>query len=649
MSSVYRLGEWIVRPQRACIERGGEVVHLQPKPLAVLECLCEARGEVVTRADLFDQVWPGGVVSDATLTQCVVELRRVFGDDPRNPSVIRTIPKVGFCLVPPVEALPQEPEPSGESEGDARGSPGNRAVLWLSALAVVVMLISAWWFRSDGEAEPVSAAAPEPRAPPSIAVLPFTNLSDEPGNEYFAAGLSEELQILLSQIPRLKVSARTSSVAVREQDLTVIEIGEALNVEHVLEGSVRKSGDRVRIAVQLIEAQSGYELWSERFDRTLDDLFSVQDDVAAAVVESLRVNLVALPPEPRETRPEAYTLYLEALFFLNKATTEGRTMALDKLEQVLALDPAYAPALERLATVYLVQANTGERPFDEGFELGRIAAQQALNLEPALTSAEGLLAYIESYYDWNWVGAGTRIERMLSMPVQDANSYNTAAYYATMVGQFDRSLGLREKAIRLDPLVPLFRVLQIFSLMTVARLGEARETADGLIETHPELDETHWFQAKIRLLAGDVEGALGLLERYPLEIGRYKSLLAVVLHESGRVADARSVIEGMRASGIDEVSDGGQHYYRAQYHAWTGDADLAFEHLDRALAVKYRVLAYILGEPLFYPLHDDPRWRELLDRIGLLPFWQAERSSYRESVDTLLARRGESDSRRPGP
>ena len=255
MNSGYRLDDWVIRPQHACIERGGEVIHLKPKPMAVLECLCRAGGEVVTRDALFDSVWPGGVVSDATLTQCIVELRRAFGDSAQSPRVIKTIPKVGFCLIPPIKQLEAETRiPTDRNKPDKQWT-SKRPGLMGAALVFLVLAVGGWWIQRD-----VADSVPKPAVrisdmAPSIAVLPFVNMSEDPGNEYFSDGLSEELQILLAKIPELKVSARTSSFAFRNKDVTIAEIASALNVAHVLEGSVRKSGNRIRISVQLIEAR----------------------------------------------------------------------------------------------------------------------------------------------------------------------------------------------------------------------------------------------------------------------------------------------------------------------------------------------------------------------------------------------------------
>lgn len=621
MKTGYSLGEWVVRPQHASIERGDEVVHLKPKPMAVLECLRQAGGEVVTRDQLFERVWPGGVVSDATLTQCIVELRRAFGDSAQNPQVIKTIPKVGFCLIPPVEELAEE-TPQQEDPGQPRGHwLANKSSAFGAALIIALVAFSAWWYQHDDAVSVPGSAVPDGEITPSIAVLPFVNMSDEPGNEYFADGLSEELQSLLAKIPQLKVSARTSSFAFRNKELTVAEIAGALNVDHLLEGSVRKTGDRIRISVQLIEAKSGFELWSESYDRTLDDIFAVQDDVSAAVVESLRIRLVKQPTPLRETNSEAYSLYLQALFFINKETREGRARALEKLQQALALDPGYAPAVERLATVYVMQSNAGERPFEAGYELARSTALSALDIDPGLATPWGTLTYIEAYYDWDWQAAGRSVEQMLERGPGNALTRRSAAMYYGILGQFEHALELKNQAIQLNPITADFREQKVFSLLALMRLEEAEQAVTEILEAHPDLHSAHRLHAKTLLLSGDAQQALQILESLPGAYHHDKSLRAMALYSIGRVPESQAVIDAMLTANGGVSYTGGISFHSALYYAWIGERDLAFTHLEQAFEAAYRPMAYILGEPLLYPLHDDPRWLSLVERLGLLPYW----------------------------
>lgn len=619
MSTDYRVGDWVVRPQHGSVERGDEVVRVKPKSMAVLVRLAQAGNAVLTRDELFESVWPGQVVSDATLTQCIVELRRAFGDSAQDPQVIQTIPKVGFCLIPEVEVLPEGSETAGDGvDIDIPARKGHWR--WLAApilivlVALVVVLGIRWHQQSPASGDVVPAVADAGQ--PSIAVLPFENISDEPGNEYFADGLSEELRTLLAKIPQLQVSARTSSSSFHDKDVTISQIAKALGVTNVLEGSVRKAGDHIRISVQLIEANSGFDLWSESYDRTLGDIFAVQDEIAGAVVKALRINLIGEQPHQEKVDPDVYALYLQAQHIFNQASPEGPASAVEKLQEALKLDPEYANALALLAKIYLFQSTTGERDFDKGYELGRNTATEALAIDPRLSEAWATLAFTQAFYDWDWPVAGRSVERALESEPQNAEVLSGVSNYYKMTGQFDRALELERQAIRLDPLSPFYRQASVWILLAMGRLDEAQSTLESVLDTHPELHRVKMMLARTLLLRGDAKAALKLLQTMSTDSDqpRFNTLLAQALHGVGREADARAVLDSIS-------TNPGRHFYLALYHAWAGERELAFEELGQAVDGRYRLLAMVIGEPMFYPLHDDPRWRDLLQRIGLLEYW----------------------------
>jgi len=452
---------------------------------------------------------------------------------------------------------------------------------------------------------------------PTIAVLPFVNMSDEAGNEYFADGLSEELLNLLAKVPNLRVAARTSSFSFRDKEMTVADIARQLHVDHVLEGSVRKSGDRVRITAQLIEAREGFHLWSETYDRRLDDIFAVQDEIAAAVVEALKLQLLYRPPDHRETQYEVYSLYLQALYEHNKNSPASLAIAVEKLDAALAIDPAYAPALALRASAYLFQANNGSRPFDKGFEEGRRSILEALRIDPSLTFAWGVLAYIQAYYDWDFAAAELSVEQMLLLEPNAAATLNIRSFLAGILGQFDASLEFRERSIRLDPLNHYFRSAYYFTLAATGEYKRAEALLNEMLVDTPDDPGLRWRLVKLRLLQHDLEGAVelaGSMVPYNKQSTMIKALLN---HLSGNAGAAEAALNELSAG--DDTGEG--HFYLSQFYAWTGDREAALEHLSRAVDLRFRVLCYVLNEPFLYPVHDDPRWREQIARIGLLDAW----------------------------
>ena len=450
----------------------------------------------------------------------------------------------------------------------------------------------------------------------SIAVLPFVNMSDDAGNEYFSEGLSEELLNMLVQIPELSVAARTSSFSFKGKDAKIADIARDLNVGHVLEGSVRKSGNRVRITAQLVKADDGFHLWSETYERTLDDIFVVQDEIAAAVVDALKINLLGMGPSTSITSPEVYELFLQGRHFLNQRTADGNLRAASRLEQAVEIDPDYAPAWALLSSVYLYQSNTGQRDFDAGFELAREVAQKAIDKDPDEAAAWARLGYIQSYYDWDWGSSARSYAKSLQLAPGSANRLDRSAILPTMLGQHDRAIAIRLEAIRLDPLSAFSRDALAYNYMAIGQPGKAEQTLRQLLDIHPEHSRGQGLLAKLMLMKGEARQALDILDD-PVYSGPPIVVRAMALHSLGREVEAEAELKHL----VIQRAKGAQ-FWTAHFHAWRGDPDAAFASLSKALESKYRVMAYIIAEPVFYPLHEDPRWPALLKHMGLLEAWQ---------------------------
>lgn len=285
----------------------------------------------------------------------------------------------------------------------------------------------------------------------SIAVLPFINMSDDASNEYFSDGLSEELLNLLVKIPELQVAARTSSFSFKGKDIKIPQIARELGVTYVLEGSVRKAGNRVRITVQLIKANDGFHLWSETYDRTLDDIFVIQDEIAGKVVAALKVTLMGVLPETRKTDPEVYALYLQGMYFSNQQGKEDLQKAQLAYEQALAIDSQYAPAWIGLSVVYQAQRKFAFRAHEEANSLSMEAVEKALAIDNNMATAWASLAYLKRQ-EWDLDGVKVAVEEALQLEPNNAFVMGTAATLAGTFGQLQTSIELFEKIVRLDPL-----------------------------------------------------------------------------------------------------------------------------------------------------------------------------------------------------
>lgn len=459
----FRLGDWIIRPQRDCIERDGEVVRLAPKAMSVLECLVRASGTVVSREMLFDQVWPGGAVTDDALTQRIVELRKALGDSARNPRFIETIPKVGFRLIPHSEPLVDEPvavEPTAvepQSTDSERSRPAGtklpvRAMFWTAAVIVVAAL---FFFLVMPWLESPKATVREDAV--TIAVLPFVNVSDDREQAYFSDGITIEILNTLSKIPDLGVVSRSSSFSLKGKDLDIPSIARQLGVSHVLEGAVRKAGDRVRITTRLVDAQSDQQLWTETFDReySMASLFDIQTEVAGSVVQALQDRLPLgdskIPGAMPTENMAAFEAFLLARQRANHRSRQKYSEAIEYLQEAVSLDPGFTLAWAELAKVYLRQNYYFAYLGGGAIERAGFAVRKAMQLNENLSEVQavlGLLRHFEGELD----AAALAYDRALELNLNNVDAYLWKAALLREQDQWDEALANYQTALRLDPL-----------------------------------------------------------------------------------------------------------------------------------------------------------------------------------------------------
>src|SRR6267378_6219767 len=358
------------------------------------------------------------------------------------------------------------------------------------------------------------------RATPSIAVLPFANMSTDPENEYFCDGLAEELLNALAKIENLKVAARTSSFSFKARNANVDEIGRALHVNTIMEGSVRKSGNRLRITVQLINATDGYHLWSERYDREMKDIFDVQDEITLAVVEALKVKLFGQEQAAvlkRHTRsPEAHEFYLRGLSYFIRWTPEFFQKAIKNFDQAIAIDPRYASAYAGLAECY-TEMSFFAAPRD-WMPKAREAARQALELDDTLGNAHNSLAVIKMYYDRDYAGAEHEFKRAIALDPGSAHIHNWYGWYLGLMGRFDEGLKEKRRAQELDPLSDLID-FGIGAIFHWSRQPErAIEQYRTVLELNPNFRVAYWFLAEAYVEKGDFASAIATLENAPIAL-----------------------------------------------------------------------------------------------------------------------------------
>ena len=447
----------------------------------------------------------------------------------------------------------------------------------------------------------------------SIAVLPFVDMSAGKDQEYFSDGISEELLNLLAKIPQLQVTARTSSFAFKGKEIGVPEIARTLHVANVLEGSVRKAGNSVRITAQLIKAGTDTHLWSQTYDRKLDDIFAIQDEIAADVVKQLKVTLLSAAPKARTTDPEAYALYLQAVQLGGPFTAEAFQQSDALYRKVLAIDPRYVPAWAGLSRNFGNETSQGLLPNKEGFAQAREAAVKALAIDPDYAPAHAGLGWIAMYGDNDLAGAALHLERALAIDPADLRVLTTSATLLQSLGRLDEALALEEAAVRRDPV----NVTTLFNLgyhqRMAGRLDAAIASFRTVLSLSPSNGGAHCQLGVALLLKGDAKGALAEIEQETSEI--YKMIgLPMAYHALGRKADSDAALAALIAKYEKDAP-----YNIASVYAFRGEADQAFRWLDKAVEYGDGGLGEIVTDNLFDKIHADPRWLAFLRKIGKAP------------------------------
>ena len=499
----------------------------------------------------------------------------------------------------------------GTAAGTRAGKPGLPLLLVALALVAAVSLAGYGFFRRGGQAEGAAA--------PSIAVLPLTDMSSQHDQEYFGDGLSEELLNLLAKVPGLHVAGRTSSFAFKGKGDDLRSIGQKLNVATILEGSVRKSGDRIRITTQLINAADGYHLWSETYDRKLTDVFAVQDEIAAAVVNALRIKLLPAqaPSSVRTANPEAYNEFLLGKQFANQGSFEGFRRGVDAFQKAVALDARYAPAWAGLSLAEGRLGDYGASVEAVGTmqERALASAEKAVALDPALAEAWLARGVMRAIVRRDWKGVGTDLERARALSPDSAETLRGVATWTLLpMGRFEEAIAILRRSCAIDPLNADGWSNLGLALRDSGDLAAAREPLARAVEIAPDSDLPGMLYGSVFLLSGQPAEALAVFGRSGSAVARPFGT-ALAQHDLGHAKESAAAL----ATLIEQYA-AGWAYQVADVYAWTGDRDRAFEWLERAYLHRDPGLLFLVrGDALLRGLHDDPRFPAMLRKLNLEP------------------------------
>jgi len=623
------------------LELGGKTVTIGARAFDVLSVLMKNRERVVTKRELLETAWPGVVVEENNLQVQISTLRKVLGHDS-----ITTVPGQGYQFTAPAyverNPLPEPekapaPEPELQAAEPAGAPPVAPPVIpaeeprtapatnhWrrgvLVALALAVLLAAGFGlsqlggYKRMGQSLASNMSGQIPVVDRSVAVLPFVDMSEKKDLDYFSDGLCEELLHLLSRFPEMRVAARTSAYSFKGKSVDVPTIARALKVANVLEGSVRRSGDHLRITAQLVRADNGFELWSQAYDRQLGDMFQIQDEIAASVVQGLHFALLgdAEPKANTKRSTAAYSLYLQARSLEQRANTQADWEKVAEYARLtISTDVTFPQAWAFFSHVLAIQAQLGYIPGSVGWGAARQAAMRALELDATLPEGHAALAGVYIGQDWNWDAAQTQIEDALQQDPGNPQAMSWGGYLALALGQNDRALTYFESAVAADPMDPDKYNLLGQALILKGRSDEAQVALHKALLIDSGEAFSHWNLGRIALAGGDAASALMEFDHEPHEEIRLVGT-AIAVFAEGRKTDSDiplTVLEQRYASSNPA--------HIAMVYAYRGEKDKAFAWLDRAFKARDPACILVKAEPMFANLHSDPRYAAFLHRMNL--------------------------------
>ena len=597
------------------LRRKGRKLKLQEQPFQVLALLLERPGEVVTREALREKLWPADtfVEFDHSLNTAISKIREALGDLADNPRFVETLPRRGYRFIAPVE-VPPPPETEDTPTPRVHLRLVFTATLALTALLAVLLGLNVGGLR---ERLLGGVAAGQIR---SLAVLPLENLSGDPAQEYFADGMTEALITELGKISALRVISRQSVMQFKGTDKTLPDIAHELNVDVLVEGSVRRVGDRVRISAQLMQATPERLLWAESFERDLSDVLALESEVARAIAHEVKVTLTpqeeALLATKHVINPEAHLAYLKGRHHFWKATCEGPRRSIEFYQEALNLDPAYAPGHAGMADAYNMLAAVGCLEPKEAYPLAKVAARRALELDNTLAEAHISLASIRENYEWDWLGAEREYQRAIELNPGYATAHTWYASFLSNMGRHEQAIAEIRRAQALDPLSLAVNTVLGGILNNARQYDQAIEKLQETLELHPginwphvELGRTYVQKAMYEEAIQEFQEAVDLSEGEPVwELG-YAYAVA------GNRGEAQKVLEELKKlSKWRYVSP----YGIALIYAGLGEKDQAFEWLEKAYEERDPNMVWLKNDAWLDPLRFDPRFHSLLRRLNFL-------------------------------
>ena len=621
INEFYEFGPFRLDPTEHVLLRDGRPVPLRPKVFDLLLVLVENRGHLVDKEQLMSSVWTEQFVEEGNINKNISMLRQALGEN-GDQKFIETVPKRGYRFVADVREVTDDKT----TQKSLSQPPGvfrrtlTRSRNWISLLIVALMVVGVIVYRGF-----IRKAHPAVSPPiTSIAVLPFQNLSNDSTQDYFVDGMTDALIGDLAKISALRVISRTSSMHFKGSNKSLPQIAAELNVDAVVEGTVQRSGDRVHVRAQLIRAASDSHLWAADYDRDVGDLLDLQSEVARAIAGEVRIKIT--PSEQRllsakRTVPRAAVdNYLQGVYFLNRKTEGDLRKAVGYYESAIAADPQYAQAYAGLADCYnqLGTAFIGVLPALQGRQTAENAARKALEIDDNVAEAHSALGYI-NHFNWNWSAAEQEFKRAIELNPNYAIAHRYYSHYLISLGRVDEAIAEINRAQELDPMSLTISSSRGYILENARRYEEAIEQLRRVLEVDPNNYQAHWALALTYLANQQVNEAIAPAEKAVTESERTPAALGVLglaYGLAGRKREANQILKEI-------LSLQKKRYVTPMAIVFVciglGDNDQAFAWLEKAYEERSNHIAFFKVNPTVDPLRSDPRFGELLRRIGLKP------------------------------
>ena len=611
------------------LRKAGQRLKLQPQPFKVLAILAGSAGETVTREEIQRQVWGEELFVDFErgLNVCIQQIRSALNDDADAPRYIETLPKRGYRFLMPVERLDISAQntPAGivsqQTPAPSSAQPGVRRFIFLVALVSTLLLLSAFlYFARSSNRFPFRKS---PKSIRSVAVLPFDNFSGDPEQQYFADGMTEALIAELGQIRDLRVPSRTSVMLYKRANKPLRQIARELNVDALVEGSAKRSGDHLELTVQLLDGTQDRHLWGGTFDRDSRDILALQHELARAITEELRISFSSAEPlHSKNAAPvnaDAYAAYLHGRYYWYKRTMEGFQKSIQYYEQAVAADPGYAPAYAGLADAYALlgsSPNDGLPP-NEAMPKAKAAAQKALQLDDGLAEAHASFAYINMVYDWNWASAEKEFKRAIEINPNYAGAHEWYAEFLAAQGRESEALSEMKRARDADPLLVLMHAAVAEALYYSRRYDDVISQCQQTLELDPDYPIAHFHLGRAYMAKNMYPQAIAEYQKAQATLGETPAIVMAIGYanaKSGNRAAARKALEELRAQSK-------RRYVPALYfgaiYIGLGDLDAGMSWLEKAYQEHSDYLIYLNVDPMADPLRSNPRFQSVLRKIGI--------------------------------